>query len=141
MSIKNVAWFAVVASVFGVVSPVAANTSGAEPRCVFDQYAAISVAPMSVEDNYGMGTHSRLGGAQVFIAAQPGLTAEWLNLSVQRELAKLNADTQCRPSVRGIQVSVISAGDGFWVQMSAPNERSAKALLSWARGIVPATQG
>jgi hypothetical protein len=139
MSIKKVAWFAVVASVFGMVSPAAART-GDEARCVFDQYAPLSVSPFEQDEDFGLGTYTRLRGAQVYVGAQPGLTAEWLALSVQRELAKLDANTQCRPSVRGVQVQVASAGGGFWVMLSTKDDRSAQALLDWARGIVPAAK-
>jgi hypothetical protein len=137
MSIKKMTWFAVMSTVLSAVSPVAAS-AGSDPECVFDKYAAISVAPYHLDEDFGLGTHSRLHGAQVYVAAQPGLTAEWLSLSVQRELAESAQNEQCRPSVRGVQVSVTSAGSGFWVAMSAPDERSASALLAWARSIVPA---
>ena len=135
MSIKKMAWFAVLASVLGVVSPVAASPNG-EQACVFDRYAAVSVAPYHQDEDYGLGTYSQLRGAQVFVEAQPGLTAEWLNLSVQRGLAEM----QCGPNLKDVRVSVMSAGAGFWVTLSASDDGAAKALLSWAKGIVPAAK-
>lgn len=136
MSIKNMAWLGAVPAVLLAASTVAASPKQAEQRCVFEEYAAVSVAPYSTEENFGMGTYSQLKGAQVYVAAQPGLTAEWLTLSVERELAS----DACRPGVRGVQVQAVSAGAGFWVRLSAPNAQEAAKLLKWARGIVPAGQ-
>ncbi|HET6331634.1 MAG TPA: hypothetical protein VFG30_00380, partial [Polyangiales bacterium] len=83
-----------------------------------------------------------LKGAQFYVTARPGLTKEWLTLSVQREMARLQAgaDQACRPNVSKVQVSVASAGGGFWVFLSAPDERQAKRLLNWAKTIQPSNQ-
>ena len=141
MSIKKMAWLGAVPALLLAASTVAASPKQTEQRCVFEEYAAVSVAPYNAEENVGMGSYTRLKGAQVFVAAQPGLTAEWLTLSVEREMAKLSTSANdCRPRVRGVRVQAVSAGTGFWVMLSAPNEQDAAALLQWARGIVPAGQ-
>jgi len=97
-----------------------------------------SVAPYHMDEDYGLGAYSRLKGAQLYVAAQPGLTSEWLTLTVQRELATDGQpnDTACRPNVQGVSVSVVPAGGGYWVVHSAPDERSAESVLSWARSRV-----
>jgi hypothetical protein len=124
----------------------AAQARGGEPseQCVFEKYAVSSVAPFRAEENYGYGTYTRLRGAQLYVPAREGLTAEWLQLSVQQSLAKqagvTNGGTSCQPTVQNVQVQVVSAGGGFWVQLGAADERSAEALLRWAKTIVPAAQ-
>jgi hypothetical protein len=109
---------------------------------VFEKYAVTSVAPFRAEENYGYGTYTRLRGAQLYVPAREGLTAEWLQLSIQQALAKqagvTNGTNSCQPTVPNVQVQVVSAGGGFWVQLGAADERSAEALLRWAKTIVPA---
>lgn len=142
MDMRKLYW----GSVFAVTLAGAASTAWASPapakRCVLGDYAAQSVAPLRAEENYGLGTYTVLKGAQFYILARPGLTAEWLTLSMQRELAKLQsgADPVCRPNVRGLTVSVAPSGPGFWVFLSAPDERSAASLLSWTKRIAPSQQ-
>jgi len=117
-----------------LAAPNAAN------QCVFEKYAATSVAPFRADENVGYGTYTRLRGAQLFIPAREGLTAEWLTLSVKRALSRrANAPSEqaCKPQINDVQVSVVSAGSGFWVQLGTDDEASAAALLRWARSIVP----
>ncbi|HET6340218.1 MAG TPA: hypothetical protein VFG30_43710 [Polyangiales bacterium] len=123
-------------------SAVQARGNAAADQCVFEKYAVSSVAPFRVEENLGYGTYTKLRGAQLFVPAREGLTAEWLQLSVQQSLAKqpgaTNGSPACEPVVPAVQVHVISGGPGFWVQLAAADERSAEALLKWAKTIVPA---
>lgn len=140
MSLKKIG-LSMLFVVLGVASTTSAAPAAATAeRCVFQEYAPVSVAPFHQEENYGLGTHTRLGGAQVYVPARPGLTAEWLTLRVQRELARRSAADECGPSVRDVKVSAVSAGGGFWVVLSAKNERDARTLLKWARGIVPGSR-
>lgn len=121
-------------------SSVQARNTEAE-QCVFEKYAVASVAPFRSEENFGYGSYSRLRGAQLYVPAREGLTAEWLTLSVQQALAKHSgtpATQACQPAVPSVSVQVVSAGGGFWVQLGAADERSAEALLKWAQSIVPA---
>jgi hypothetical protein len=122
-------------------SAAQARGNAAADQCVFEKYAVSSVAPFRVEENFGYGTYTKLRGAQLFVPAREGLTAEWLQLSVQQSLAKqtgVNGSPSCEPAVPAVQVHVISGGPGFWVQLAAADERSAEALLKWAKTIVPA---
>ncbi len=127
-----------------LAAATAAQARGGAPaeQCVFEKYAVSSVAPFRAEENYGYGTYTRLRGAQLYVPAREGLTAEWLQLSVQQSLAKAagvtNGGGSCQPAVQNVQVQVVSAGGGFWVQLGAADERSAEALLRWAKTIVPA---
>lgn len=136
MSIKTMTLFSVMVAVLGVVSPAAARTD-AEQTCVLDEYDALSVAPYHQDEDFGLGTHTRLRGAQIYVEAKPGLTAEWLTVKAQRELAQAGS---CGPSVKDVRVSVTSAGGGFWMTFAGKDDRSAKALLEWARGVVPAAK-
>jgi hypothetical protein len=113
----------------------AASTKSHASKCVFDQYAALSAVPYNVEENFGYGTYPQLRGAQLYVQAREGLTAEWLTLEVQRALSS-SAGAACKPGVSDIRVSVVSSGAGFWVQLSADNRAEAAALLSWAQKMV-----
>lgn len=119
----------------------AAQASSSDPsQCVFEKYAASSVAPFKSEENVGYGTYTRLRGAQVFVPAREGLTAEWLTLNVQRALsqrASAPSESDCVPGIP-VEVSVTSAGSGFWVQLRTNDDAQARALLRWARSVVPA---
>lgn len=81
-------------------------------QCILQKYAATSVTPLQEVEHVGYGTYDRLAGAQVYVAAREGLTAEWLALDMQRALSSGSA--ACRPA-HGVKVNVVSAGAGFWV--------------------------
>lgn len=136
MATSKVYWLAVFAVVLGGAAPAFASLAPAA-RCGLGEYSAFSVSPLRTDENFGLGNYTVLKGAQFYVAAKPGLTAEWLTVIVQRELARLqmDADQACRPNVRNVQVSVAPAGGGFWVFLSAPDARSAARLLSWAKYI------
>jgi hypothetical protein len=117
-----------------------ARSGDTAEQCVFEKYAVSSVAPYRAEENFGYGTYTRLRGAQLYVPAREGLTAEWLTLSIQQALGKqAGGPASCQPAVP-VQVQVVSAGGGFWVQLAAADERSAEALLKWAKTIVPPRQ-
>lgn len=130
----------VVASMFALAMGSAATASAspaAAERCGVDKYSVLSVSPFHMEENYGLGGYSVLKGAQFYVTAKPGLTAEWVTLTVQNELARLqgSADPACRPNVKNVSVQVSSAGPGFWVFLGANDESAAKKLLTWAQAI------
>jgi len=91
------------------------------------------IAPFEMEENYGLGGYTVLRGAQMYIAAEPGLTAQWLTVLVQRELALLQSgsDPLCQMTVKNVNVSVAPAGGGFWVFLAAPDVKQAQALFRW----------
>jgi hypothetical protein len=114
-----------------------AGGNAAADQCVFEKYAASQVAPYRAEENYGYGSFTKLRGAQIFVPAREGLTREWLQLSVQNALASsANAPASCQTNVPAVQVSVVSAGAGFWVQLGAADEHQAEALLKWAKNFI-----
>jgi len=127
------------AGVVSVPSAHAANPAG--QACVFDKYAPVSVVPYSTDESFSYGSYSFVRGAQLFVPAREGLTKEWLAASVQQALASAhgpaNNDPSCsKPDVQNVQVSVQSAGNGFWVALIGRDERAANTLLKWARGLV-----
>jgi hypothetical protein len=122
----------------GLSSAKAANPQA----CVFDKYAPVAVQPYVAETAFDYGSYSYLGGAQLFVPAREGLTREWLMASVQHALAAAEASqadgtANCdTPNVKNVTVSVVSGGNGFWVQLISPDSKSSEALLKWARGVV-----
>jgi hypothetical protein len=131
----------ILASLFAVTLSGAATSASAAPaprRCLLNGYSMLQVAPLKIDENYGYGGYTVLRGAQMYVAAKPGLTAEWLTLQVQRELASLQqgSDPLCQPSVKDVKVSVAPAGGGFWVFLQAPDAKSGQQLFRWTRANV-----
>lgn len=116
--------------------------------CVFEKYAPIAAAPYITENSIDYGSYSFLGGAQLFIPAREGLTREWLAASVQEAVARSqqepaasSVDSQAsntceNPHFKDVHVTVVSGGNGFWVQLISNDSHTSEALLKWARGIV-----
>lgn len=129
MKTRNLALAALVPALLGIAS--AGHAAPAADSCVFTQYGASSVAPYRAEENVGYGTYTNLRGAQLFVPAREGLTEQWLALKVQNSLT-----ATCKPAVEDVRVQVVSAGNGFWVQLIAKNQTKAKELLHWAEGVV-----
>ena len=118
----------------------AQDAAPVEP-CVFDRDVVRNVAPLRKDYGAGLVSTPKLRGAQLYVAAREGLTAEWLTRSVQRSLlehAAPGGSAACQPAVSKVHVHVVSGGNGFWVQLGASDDRSSEALLRWAKGIVPA---
>jgi hypothetical protein len=131
------------ASILAVALSGAAMSASAAPapqRCLLNGYSMLQVAPLKLEENYGYGGYTVLKGAQMYIQAKPGLTAEWLTLQVQRELASLQAgsDPLCQPAVKNVKVSAAPAGAGFWVFLQAPDAKSGQQLFRWTQANVAA---
>ena len=129
MTSRNFAFSALLPVLLGLAPAVQARP--AADSCVLAQYGASSVAPYKAEENVGYGSYSQLRGAQVFVPAREGLTEQWLTLQVQRSL-----NATCMPGVSDVRVQVVSAGNGFWVQLIAKNQNKASDLLHWAEGVV-----
>lgn len=128
MNTKKLVQSALLPVLLGIAPAVQARPADS---CVISQYGASSVAPYRAEENVGYGTYTQLRGAQLFVPAREGLTEQWLTLQVQRRL-----DATCKPGVSDIRVQVVSAGNGFWVQLIAANQKNASELLHWAEGLV-----
>jgi hypothetical protein len=82
------------------------------------------------------------GGARILLRAQPGMTAEWLQRIAECHMAKVAvaAPATLTPSpldVKGALVSVQSTGNGFAVDITSPDVKVSKEILTRARALKP----
>ena len=116
---------------------VAAPTDAHPSDCILAKHRVTQVLPLHVSERYGRGTVERLAGARVFVQAEPGLTAEWLQLTLQRHLVGMNGTmTNCALDGKDIQVKVVSAGPGFFVQISGKSAAQGQEILRRAQLLV-----
>ena len=104
--------------------------------CILREHTITAVTPYRVHEFAGRGTRTHLAGAQVFIQAEPGLTAEWLELQLARHIAQMHgAGTMkdCSFDVKDVSVQVDSAGTGFAVKLVARDPSQAEEILRRAR--------
>ena len=118
---------------FAALVGVWSSRASAAQACVFDKYVPTTVEPYRARESVGYGSYTSVKGAQLYIPAQEGLTKEWLELSIERAFA---SDQACHPDVKPMQVSVASAGNGFWVELIGHDAKQGQALLHWAETIV-----
>jgi hypothetical protein len=101
--------------------------------CELDRYAPVTVRPHyenEVSWSEGFDSARQLRGADVFVAARPGLTAEWL----WHELGARPGDARsCATGVAGAEISVTSGGSGFVVTIRGGDEDSGQQILRLAR--------
>jgi len=113
----------------------AATTSPAD--CVLRQYHVTSVTPYHSERQVGQaGVIRDLVGASVYVQAEPGLTAEWLRLNLDRHRTEMGAAAtmkDCPFAVDDVQLDVESSGAGFYVTFLAPNPAKAEEVLRRTR--------
>ena len=82
------------------------------------------------------------GGARILLRAQPGMTAEWLQRIADCHMAKVAVEnpamlTSSPLDVKGALVSVQSTGNGFSVDITSPDVRVARDILTRARALKP----
>jgi hypothetical protein len=120
--------------------PQADPSVAAQAPCVLKQYKVSSVTPYRVQDNIGGHIfHQRVAGAELFVQAEPGLTAEWLQLNLNREVTAMQGPSTMKDCVFGVdkmQVQVDSAGPGFRVRLSAPSTEGGREVLRRAQLLV-----
>jgi hypothetical protein len=101
--------------------------------CELDRYAPAAVRPHYESTDAptdGPAIAPALRGADVFVAARPGLTAEWL----WHELRSRPGDAQtCATGVAGADIRVTSAGPGFVVTIRGGDDVSGQQILRLAR--------
>ena len=116
--------------------PVIASAEPAQrSHCILLDHKVTSVTPYRVLERSGRGSNERLAGARVNVRAEPGLTAEWLQLTIQQHLAKMEGTTMagCPLDLDNVRVEVDSAGAGFAVKIIAKNPAQAKEVLQRAQ--------
>ena len=107
--------------------------------CVLKTHRVLSVTPYFEDVHMGSGaTTQRLRGASLFVLAEPGLTAEWLRLTLQRHLAEMRTTTMrdCPLEVKDVTVTVESAGPGFAVKLIARDADQADEILRRAQLLI-----
>lgn len=114
--------------------PAAATAAAAAP-CQLKTHRATSVTPYRVNEPLGKTTVSRLRGANVYVQAEPGLTKEWLQLTLTRHLNEMRGTTMkdCPLDLDDVTISVDSAGPGFAVRIIARDTAKAEEVLRRAR--------
>jgi hypothetical protein len=113
--------------------------AGSPAQECFSSYKPTRVLPYEIETPARYENHTVrkvLAGAQVFIPAEPALTAEWLRSQLDRRVSLATAESQCPLDVRGISISVKSGGPGFWVAMAGNDPKSAEEVLRRAQRVV-----
>lgn len=130
----------VLAVLFAVAAASVPSTSfaGTPPSqdCLLREHRITSVTPYRVEERIGRSAIVRLRGAEVFVQAEPGLTAEWLQLTLARHIAQMRgpaAMPDCAFDVDDVAVRVESGGTGFRVRIIARDTDKAEEVLRRAR--------
>lgn len=120
-------------------TPPAAVRQAKQP-CEFNEYRITSVSPYRVQQNMGGRiVVQRTTGAEIFVEAQPGLTAEWLWLNLSRQAAVMQGQhsmKDCVLDIDKLRVDVTSAGPGFRVRLVAPDEKTGQEVLRRAQLLV-----
>ena len=106
--------------------------------CMLSQFQVTQVGSVYADLSGGRGINKRFIGAQLFVPAQPGLTAEWIkaNLSRHSEQPATHRSFKCPLDLPGTTMNVVSGGTGFWIQITSNDEDVAHEILERARQIV-----
>jgi hypothetical protein len=121
-----------------VALPPGASAATPTERCVLERYAPTAIAPSTWTTSIDYYTRTERG-ATLFVPAASGLTREWLELSLQRELAGAARNTDAThnpPDAEHIRANVRSADNGYWVGLTEPDESAAAKRRAWAEGVV-----
>ena len=128
----------IAAVALALATTMSAGAGAAEPvRCSLGgKYFARSVKAYNITEDAGYSIFTRFRGAEVFVPAQPGVTAEWLD----RVLTFQIAAGECNFGVPNVNVEVLSDGGGFSVRLSSTgdsyDERDAAEILRHAQQLV-----
>ena len=130
------------AALLGLASPTFAHTGesalGHADPCPLMKYKVTSVSQHEVsKPGVRGGVLRRADGASLYVRAEPGLTAEWLQLQVTKHLAAMRSEKMpnCPFDVDGASVQVKSAGPGFVVTITSKDSDTAKEILRRAESM------
>jgi len=131
----------IAAVALALATTMSAGAGAAEPvRCSLGgKYFVRSVKAFNTQEDAGYSIFTRFRGAEVYVPAQPGVTAEWLD----RLLTFQVAAGECNFGVPKVNVEVLSDGGGFSVRLSSMStsygyEREAAEILRHAQQLVKA---
>jgi hypothetical protein len=135
MFTKKIAAAVVLSVAMALPTLAFAAPADSSSHCILKEHRVTKVQPLRVIERYGRGSSERLVGAQVFVQAEPGLTAEWLQLSIQRHMARMSGSgmKDCAFDAKDVRVSVESAGAGFAVKIMGKDATQAKEILRRAQ--------
>ena len=122
-------------ALFASAAPASAAPDAHAHWCALASFQITQVASLYTDEHLNQTIVRRFTGAQVFLPAQPGLTAEWIRASIARHQSNAQT-TECPLDVKGATISVTSGGTGFWVQISTRNTDAAKEILNRAKRLV-----
>lgn len=117
-------------AVVATLSGAAAAESRSNDSC-FGDHDVTKVVPHHTAVAAGQGSYEQLVGARAYVPAKPGLTGEWLHAQLARRSSTPRSGTECPLDVPGVNISVRSAGPGFWVSLAARDHDDAKEI--WRR--------
>jgi len=138
MLTKKVASILILSVATAVPGVALAAPAESPAHCILEAHRVTKVQPLNVTERHGRGTVQRLGGALVLVQAEPGLTAEWLQLSIQRHIAEMGSAgmSNCPLAAKDVRVSVESAGNGFAVKITGKDAAQAQEILRRAQLLV-----
>jgi hypothetical protein len=106
---------------------------------VLSDYHVVSVTPYYEQKTPIKTSWNELRGATVRVEARPGLTAEWLQLRLNREIgAPFYSETAVANdplAVSGVSARVVSVSDGFLVTIAAKDKATAHDVLRRAQAL------
>jgi hypothetical protein len=139
MFVHNLLGVVVGAALSGLVASaaVAAGSESGGGNACFASHRVTKVLPYKADFTAGEGRYTALVGASAFVPAEPGLTGEWLYSELATRIGKPEPESSCPLDVPGINLSVQSAGPGFWVQISSKDRDAAKEVLRRAETLAP----
>lgn len=123
----------IVIAALGLLGTVTFVASATPPSrdCELITYKASAARPYLVDVQQGRNSGKKLVGANVYVPAQQGLSAEYLQARVQGQIAAMKSQSMpnCPLAVEGATVNVTSAGNGYWVQISSTDQAAAEEIL------------
>lgn len=105
--------------------------------CPLLEHHITSVKPYYTPERVRKGVGGlRLRGVTLFVEAEPGLTAEWLQLTLERDIVELRRSgviADCVLAVETVSVQVGSGGNGFRVWITARDLQKAQEIARRAK--------
>jgi len=121
----------------GTISTVSFAASSDDSQCALREHRVLSVSPYKVEQHIGQSTIPRLGGADVRVQAEPGMTSEWLKLTLQQHVASMHGSMRdCAFEEGAVDIEVTPLDTGFSVKLIARDPDKAQEVLRRARQLL-----